>query len=74
MSESLLSINAIYLRDRITLAPGDRLHRLVARLLDTWIDDLTDERIVELERLIDTFRRTHADGQRLHALRAEARQ
>jgi hypothetical protein len=54
-----------YLRSVIQLKPGSRLHRLMARLADTYIDDLTDDRIVELERLADTFRITHADGMRL---------
>lgn len=53
-----------YMRDEIRLRPGDRLHRLVARLGDTWIDDLSDERIVEVERFIDSFRLTHSDGKR----------
>lgn len=57
-----------YLRDVIKLNPGDRLHRLVARLGDTWIDDLSDERIVELEQLADTFRITHASGARLNSV------
>lgn len=54
-----------YMRDVINLKPGDRLHRLVARLGDTYIDDLSDDRIIELERLADTFRITHASGARL---------
>lgn len=58
-----------YLRDVIKLNPGDRLHRLVARLGDTWIDDLSDERIVELEQLADTFRITHASGARFNSAR-----
>jgi hypothetical protein len=64
MGTALKPINGEYLRDVITLSPGDRLHRLVARLADTYIDDLTDERVIELERLADTFRITHADGKR----------
>lgn len=63
--EHLKPIDGEYLRDVIRLAPGDRLHRLVARLADTYIDDLSDDRIVELERLADTFRITHASGARL---------
>jgi hypothetical protein len=63
--EALKPIAEDYLRDVIKLSPGDRLHRLVARLGDTYIDDLTEENIIELERLADTFRLTHADGSRL---------
>ena len=58
------SIAPEYLRSIQTLRPQDRLHRLVCRMVDTYIDDLTDERIEEIERLVDTFRLTHADGQR----------
>lgn len=58
----LKPVNGNYLRDAMRLQPSDRLHRLVARLVDTYICDLTDERIVELERVADTFRLTHADG------------
>ncbi|QUS40549.1 hypothetical protein RPMA_18195 [Tardiphaga alba] len=57
-----------YLKDRIVLEPcKSRLHRLVARLFDTYIDDLSDERIIELEQLADSFRITHADGKRFDA-------
>lgn len=54
-----------YMRDEHRFRPGERLHRLVARLGDTWIDDLTEDRIIELERLADSFRLTHADGRAL---------
>lgn len=72
MAEKLKPINKEYLRDLITLRPGDRLHRLVARLADTYIDDLSDDRIIELERLADTFRLTHANGERLSTAAATA--
>lgn len=64
MSAALHPISEDYLRDNITLRPGDRLHRLVARLSDTYYDDLTDERIVELERHVDEWRWMHANGSR----------
>jgi len=64
MNTALLPVAEEYLRDNIILKPGDRLHRLVARLADTWIDDLSDERIEALEREADTYRITHADGTR----------
>jgi hypothetical protein len=54
-----------YMRSTITLEPGDRLHRLVARLGDTYIDDLSDDRIVMLEQMADSFRITNAAGKRL---------
>lgn len=66
MADELKPIDGAYLRDVIRLNPGDRLHRLVARLCDTYIDDLSYEQIIELERLADTFRITHADGRRFH--------
>lgn len=62
----LKPVDGSYLRDGIRLSPGDRLHRLVARLFDTHIDDLTEERILDLERLADSFRITHSDGRSLH--------
>lgn len=65
MTPVLKPIAANYLGETRILKPGDRLHRLVARLVDTYIDDLTDDRIVEIERLADQFRLTHADGSRL---------
>lgn len=52
-----------YARDQITVKPGSRLHRLIARLFDSYIDDITDERLLELELLADSFRITHASGQ-----------
>lgn len=63
--DPLKPVSGDYLRDNISLKPGDRLHRLVARLADTYIDDLTDDRIIQLEAYADTFRLTHADGSRL---------
>ena len=65
MATELKPVAADYLNDVLTLQPGNRLHRLVARLFDTYYDDLSEDRIAELERLADTFRATHADGQRL---------
>lgn len=61
----LLPIADEYMRRELSLKPGNRLHRLVARLFDTYYDDLTDERIEEIERLADTFRLTHASGARI---------
>lgn len=67
MDAILKPIDAAYLRDELRLYPKhSRLHRLVARLFDTHIDDLTDERIIEIEALADTFRLTHADGSRFN--------
>lgn len=59
---ALKPVAAEYMRDVHRFQPGDRLHRLVARLCDSYIDDLSDVRILEIERLVDGFRITHADG------------
>lgn len=64
MTDTLKPVAADYLGQIIILKPGDRLHRLVARIADTWYDDLPEDRIIELERLADEFRLTHADGSR----------
>lgn len=65
MADALLPIAGEYLRTTLTFKPGDRLHRLVARLCDTYYDDLSDDRIEALERHADIFRITHADGTRI---------
>lgn len=62
MTDQLLRVADEYLKEIIVMEPGSRLHRLVARLCDTYYDDLTDERIEQVERLVDTLRLTHADG------------
>ncbi len=54
-----------YLNKPITLVPGDRLHRLVAMLFDTYCDDLTDERLRELEEHVEQFRWMNAGGERV---------
>ena len=59
-----------YMRDQITVKPGSRLHRLIARLSDSYIDDISDERLLELEPLADSFRITHASGQRFDSAAA----
>lgn len=65
----LLPISDEYLRDQHTIRPGDRLHRLIARMADTHIDDLSDDRIEQIERLVDSFRLGHADGSRFNLRR-----
>lgn len=55
-------IAAEYMNRRIEFEPGDRLHRLAARLCDTHYDDLTAERIEQLERKLDEWRWMHADA------------
>lgn len=65
MKRDLLPVAENYLRDEFRFKPGDRLHRLVARLCDTYYDDLSEENILKLEHLADTWRITHADGSRM---------
>lgn len=59
------SIADRYAKAPITLEPGDRLHRLVAILFDTHYDDLTDDRIAELEQHALSWRWMNADGERV---------
>lgn len=54
-----------YLNKRLELDPGDRLHRFVAMLFDTYYDDLTDARIAELEAHVEQFRWMDASGKRV---------
>lgn len=54
-----------YARGTLTLEPGNRLHQLVAILFDTHYDDLTDERIAELEAHAQSWRWMNADGERV---------
>lgn len=60
--EDLKPISSSYLMSEIRLKPGDRLHRLAARLCDSWIDDLTDEAILKIEEIVDDLRLTSASG------------
>jgi hypothetical protein len=59
------AISPRYLNDRLVLEPGDRLHRVVALLFDTYYDDLTERRIAELEASIEAFRWMNAAGERV---------
>jgi hypothetical protein len=63
----LKPVAAEYLERRYESKPGDRLHRLIARLCDTYYDDLSDERIEQLERQVDEWRWMHADATRFTA-------
>jgi hypothetical protein len=58
-------IDPEYLNHDLTVKPSDRLHRLVAMLFDTYYDDLTDQRITELEDHIAQFRWMNAAGKRI---------
>lgn len=54
-----------YASQPLEVKPGNRLHRLMSILFDTYYDDLTDERIAELEDLADSWRWMNANGERL---------
>lgn len=54
-----------YLRDTHIIKPRDRFHRLVSRMSDMHYDDLTEDRIEHLERIVDEWRWMNAAGDRL---------
>jgi hypothetical protein len=49
-------------RDTYTIREGDRLWPLIEIVRNTWVDDLTDERIQELVAMVDSWRITDAEG------------
>jgi hypothetical protein len=54
-----------YQNEDLKVEAGTRLHRLVAMLFDTYYDDLTDNRIAQLEALAESWRWMNADGERV---------
>lgn len=58
-------IDPEYLNSELKVEPGNRLHRLVAMLFDTYYDDLTEARIAELEEHVAQFRWMNASGKRV---------
>jgi len=58
-------ISSEYLTQTFEVKPGDRLHRLIARMADTYFDDLSDDRIEALEQFVDDWRWMNASGTRL---------
>jgi hypothetical protein len=54
-----------YANSPIMVKPGDRIHRIVALLCDTWIDDLTGAKITEIEQSIESWRWCGANGKRV---------
>ncbi|MCW2276339.1 hypothetical protein GJ654_18610 [Rhodoblastus acidophilus] len=58
-------ISPEYADAQIVSKPGERLHRLFAMLCDTWIDDLSLERIHQLEEFIISWRWMNARGERM---------
>lgn len=51
-----------YANNAIIIDVGTRLHSIVARLLDSHIDDIDSAVLDQLERDIDSHRTTHANG------------
>jgi hypothetical protein len=49
-------------RDHYTIREGDRLWPLIRMIRNTWIDDLTENRIQQLVDMVDSWRITDADG------------
>ncbi len=49
-------------RDTYTFREGDRLWPLIEMIRNTWIDDLTDDRIQELVAMVDSWRITDSEG------------
>jgi len=61
----MTQISPRYALDTLKVEPGNRLHRLMSILFDTYYDDLTDDRIRQLERLALSWRWMNADGERV---------
>jgi hypothetical protein len=61
----MAEVAARYAHEPLMLKPGNRLHRLVSILFDTHYDDLTDDRIQQLEQLALSWRWMNADGERV---------
>lgn len=57
-------------RETYTVREGDRIWPLIQMIRNTYIDDLSDERIQELVDLVDSWRITDAEGKRLPPRRA----
>lgn len=57
-------------RDSYTVKEGDRIWPLIQMIRNTWIDDLTDERMQELVDMVDSWRVTDANGKLLPPRRA----
>jgi len=54
-----------YLNKTFTIEPGDRFHRLISLMTDTWYDDLTDHKIKELEQMVESVRWMNAKAERI---------
>ena len=65
MSAPLKPISEEYLQADHRIRPGHRLHRLISRIADSYYDDVSDDRIEELERRVDEWRWMNANGDRL---------
>jgi hypothetical protein len=52
-------------RNQITIWEGDRLWPLMAIIANTYIDDLSEDRIQQLVAMVDGWRITDAEGRPL---------
>ncbi|MBI3453988.1 MAG: hypothetical protein HY057_14365 [Rhodospirillales bacterium] len=52
-------------RDQITIREGERFWPLLSLMMDTHIDDLSNDRLERLEAMVREWQITHADGSRL---------
>lgn len=68
MSAPLKPIADDFLRHPHTIKRGDKLYRLISRMSDMHYDDLTEERVEQLERTVDEWRWMNAAGERLDTL------
>lgn len=59
------AISPEYKNETFTIKPGDRFHRLIALMTDTWYDDLTDQKITELEQQVESFRWMNAKAEKV---------
>lgn len=58
-------ISAEFANETFRIKPGDRFHRLIALLTDNHYDDVTDQRIEDLERHVESWRWMNAAGERV---------
>jgi hypothetical protein len=64
-------IDPEYLNSELKVQPGDRLYRLVAMLLDTYYEYLTNTPIEEIEEHVSRFRCMDSSGRRVDNLPQE---
>jgi len=53
------------MRESYTVREGDRIWPLIQLIRNTHIDDLSSERLLQLQYLVDSWRSTDAEGRPL---------